>query len=161
MTGVTFVVFVVEVAGVRGVRSVVIKEEVAETDGGEARFSEFGEDGGGVVDVRSESKGVEKLDVVIAGEAGHGVFSVAGGVEVGFGNEGGDNAGATSGKDAEEGIFRGGELRRFDVEATCGAGFEGFAVFAREEGLFATGGEVDFAGGALSAGGDGVRNRGR
>lgn len=115
MTGVTFVVFVVEIASVRGVRSAVIEEEVAEADGGEARFGEFREDRGGVVDVRSESEGVEEFDVVIVGEAGHGVFGVAGGVEVGFGDEGSDDTSATSGEDAEEGIFGGGEFRRFDV----------------------------------------------
>lgn len=103
---------------------------MTEADGWEAGFGEFGEDGGGVVDVRTEREGVEELNVIIIGESRHGVGSGAGGVEAGFGGESGDDAGATSGEDAEEGILGGREFRRFEVETARGAGFEGFAVFA-------------------------------
>lgn len=91
---------------------------MAEADGGEAGLGEFGEDGGGVVDVRTEREGVEEFNVIIIGESGHGVGGGAGGVEAGFGDESGDDAGATGGEDTKERIFGSRELGRFKVEAT-------------------------------------------
>lgn len=161
MASVALVVFVVEVAGVGSVRGVVVEEEMAEADGGEAGFGELRKNGGGVVDVGAESEGIEKLDIVVVSEGGHGVRSDAGGVEAGFGNESGDDASATGGEDAEKGIFRGGEFFGLDTKAARGASFEFFAGeflgFATGRGAF---GEADFAGGALAAGGNGMRNRG-
>ena len=100
---------------------------------------------------------LEKFDVIIVGEGGHGVRGITGGVEAGFGDEGGDDAAATGGDDAEEGVFGGGELFWFEAETARGAGFELFAgeflSFATRNG---TVGEGDFAAGTLATGGDGM-----
>lgn len=130
MASIASVIFIVEVAGVGSMRGIVVEEEMAETDRGEAGFGKFGKDGGGVVDVRAEREGVEEFDVIVIGESRHSVGGGAGRVEAGFGDEGGDDAGATSGEDAEKRIFGSRELGRFEVETARGAGFESFAVLA-------------------------------
>lgn len=70
---------------------------MTEADGRKSGFGEFGKDGGGVVDVRAEREGVEKLNVVVIGESRHSVGSGAGRVKAGFGDESSDDAGTTSG----------------------------------------------------------------
>lgn len=113
----------------------------------------------------AEGARVEELNVIIVGEAGHGGHGVASRVEVGGGNKCGNNTSATSGEDAEEGIFGGGEFFRFETEAvglfasfggffgSCGSS-AGFGVFEKLRAI----GEADFCGGALTASGDGMRN---
>lgn len=81
-------------------------EELAETDGGEATFGEFREDGGGVVEVLAEGVGVEVIDVIAVGELIEGFHGVAFGVKAEVDDEGDDDAESADDNKAKKTAFR-------------------------------------------------------
>ncbi len=116
----------------------------------------------------AESAWVEKFDVVVGGEVGHGAFGVAGRIKIGNREEGCDNTEAGGGEDAEQRILGGGESLGLEAKSVCELGLgatkgntggffsaSGRGFFARNTGAV---GEVDFSGGALAASGNGMRN---
>lgn len=81
-------------------------EELAETDGGEATFGEFGEGGGGVVEVLAEGVGVEVIDVIAVGELIEGFHGVAFGVKAEVDDEGDNDAEGADDNKAKKAAFR-------------------------------------------------------
>lgn len=98
-------------------------EELAEADGGEAAFGEFGEDGGGIVEVLAEGVRVEVVDIIIIGELVEGFHGVAFGVETEVDDEGGDDAKSADDNEAQETAFRNEEgVGRLGEDAVGGGG---------------------------------------